>query len=91
MLRYATIIGTGHYLPDWKEVTNDELRARFNETVPDFVDTMEGRSGIKTRWYSPRDWCTSDLSTLAAQAALKSAGVKPEDLDLIILRSEELV
>ena len=88
MPRYATIIGTGHYLPDWKEVTNDELLARFNETVPDFVDTMEGRSGIKTRWYAPRDWCTSDLSTLAAQAALKSAGVKPEDLDLIILGTD---
>jgi 3-oxoacyl-[acyl-carrier-protein] synthase-3 len=88
MPRYATIIGTGHYLPDWKEVTNDELRARFNEKVPEFVDKMEASSGIKTRWYAPRDWCTSDLATLAAQEALKSAGIKPEDLDLIILGTD---
>lgn len=88
MPRYATIIGTGHYLPDWKEVTNDELRARFNEKVPEFVDKMEASSCIKTRWYAPRDWCTSDLATLGAQAALKSAGIKPEDLDLIILGTD---
>ena len=88
MPRYATIIGTGHYLPDWKEVTNDDLRARFNEKVPEFVDKMEASSGIKTRWYAPRDWCTSDLATLGAQAALKSAGIKPEDLDLIILGTD---
>ena len=88
MPRYATIIGTGHYLPDWKEVTNDDLRARFNEKVPEFVDKMEASSCIKTRWYAPRDWCTSDLATLGAQAALKSAGIKPEDLDLIILGTD---
>jgi 3-oxoacyl-[acyl-carrier-protein] synthase-3 len=56
--------------------------------VPDFVDKMEASSGIKTRWYAPRDWCTSDLAVLGAQEALKSAGIKPEDLDLIILGTD---
>ena len=35
--------------------------------------------------YVPDDWVTSDLALPAAKEALKRAGRKPEDIDLIIL------
>jgi len=69
MNRSARIVSTGSYVPEI-EVSNDALRARFDATAPEFVDKMEAASGIKTRWYAPPDWATSDLAVRAAQKAL---------------------
>ena len=74
MPRYATIIGTGHYLPE-HEVSNNDLRVRFDATVPEFVNKMEASSNIKTRFYAPREWALSDLAARAGQDALKAAGI----------------
>jgi 3-oxoacyl-[acyl-carrier-protein] synthase-3 len=52
------------------------------------VDKFEASTSIKTRWYAPDDWATSDLATEAAKAALQDAGIKPEDLDLVILGTD---
>jgi 3-oxoacyl-[acyl-carrier-protein] synthase-3 len=86
-MTYATIRSTGMYLPE-REVTNDELRARFDATIPEFVDKMEASSGILSRWYAPEDWATSDLALRAAQQALERAGKKPEEIDLIVLGTD---
>jgi 3-oxoacyl-[acyl-carrier-protein] synthase III len=83
MSRYATIISTGSYLPPI-EHNNAELAARFGEVVGKF----EKSSGITTRFYAPENWVTSDLAVEAARAALKDAGLQPEDLDLIILGTD---
>ena len=87
MPRYATIVSTGRYLPA-REVTNDELRQRFDPIVPDFVNKMEESSGITSRWWAPDDWATSDVALPAARQALERAGRKPEDVDLIILGTD---
>jgi 3-oxoacyl-[acyl-carrier-protein] synthase-3 len=86
-MTYANIIATGIYLPEI-EVTNDMLRAKFDATVPEFVDKMEAASGIRSRWWAPDDWATSDLAVRAARQALERAGKKPEDVDLIILGTD---
>ena len=86
-MTYANIIATGCYLPE-REVTNDMLRARFDAAVPEFVDKMEAASGIRSRWWAPEDWATSDLAVRAAGQALERAGKKPEDVDLIILGTD---
>jgi len=86
MNRYATIAATGCYLPGIK-VHNDELRQRFAH-LPEFVDKMEASSGILCRWHAPEDWATSDLALPAAQQALERAGLRPEDVDLIILGTD---
>ncbi len=86
MTRYATIVSTGSFLPPI-EVSNDVLRKQLAH-VPDFVDKMEAATGIRKRWYAPDDWSTSDLALPAAQQALERAGLKPEDLDLIILGTD---
>ncbi len=86
MTRFATISSTGRYIPEI-EVSNDELRERFAH-IPDFVDKMEESTGIRTRWWAPEDWCTSDIALPAAQQALERAGRTPEDVDLIILGTD---
>lgn len=87
MSRSSRIVSTGSYVPEI-EVSNDALRARFNATVPEFVDKMEAGSGIRTRWYAPSDWATSDLAVRAAQKALDAAGKTPLDVDLILLGTD---
>lgn len=86
MNRFATIASTGCYLPGI-QVHNDQLRKTFAH-LPEFVDKMEASSGIRCRWHAPEDWATSDLALPAAKQALERAGLKPEDVDLIILGTD---
>jgi len=90
MTRYATIIGTGRYLPEI-EVTNKELKARVGQVNPDLarvIDDFQESTGIRRRWHAPRDWATSDIAVRAAQEALKAAGIKPEQVDMILLGTD---
>lgn len=88
MARHANIISTGRYVPEI-EVPNAQLKERFTKLgLPEVVDKLENNSGIKTRWYAPDDWATSDLALPACQQALERAGKKPEDVDLIILGTD---
>ncbi len=86
-MRYAKVTATGCYLPEI-EISNDELRRRFDASVPEFVDKMEASSGIRSRWYAPDDWAASDLALRAARQALERAGKNPADIDLIILGTD---
>ena len=54
MTRYATIIGTGRYLPPI-ERSNDQMRAQFGEVI----DKFETATSIQRRFYAPDDWATS--------------------------------
>ena len=87
MTRIARMIATGAHLPE-REVTNDELRRRFAESAPEFVDKMEASTGIRSRFYAAPDAATSDLALAASRQALERAGRKPEDVDLIILGTD---
>ncbi len=90
MARFATIIGTGRYLPEI-EVTNEALKQRVSAVDPqlaDVVDAFEESSGIRSRWHAPRDWATSDIALRAAQKALESAGISPEQVDMILLGTD---
>ena len=87
MTRYATIVGTGRYLPE-VEVPNEALKGRVAKVNPDLakvVDDFQESTGIRRRWYAPRDWAASDIALRAAQEALKAAGIKPEQVDMILL------
>ncbi len=83
MSRYASIISTGSYVPEI-ERPNAAMRERFGEVI----DKFEASSGIKTRFYAPDDWVTSDLAVEAGKRALEKAGMKAEELDLIILGTD---
>ncbi|HEY8039828.1 MAG TPA: ketoacyl-ACP synthase III [Polyangiaceae bacterium] len=77
----------GMYLPD-REVPNAALRERFATTAPGVIDKLETASGIRTRWYAPEEWATSDLAVRAARQALDRAAVDPRDVDLIVLGTD---
>jgi 3-oxoacyl-[acyl-carrier-protein] synthase III len=85
MARIAQIVATARYLPELV-VTNAELMARFAALGrPHVVDKLAASTGINQRFYAPKQWVTSDLALAAAKEALKRAGRKPDDVDLIIL------
>ena len=86
-MTYAQIVSTGICLPEI-EVTNDMLRERFRVSAPEFVDKMEASSAIRTRWYAPAEWATSDLAQRASEQALARAGRTADELDLIILGTD---
>ena len=90
MARFATIVGTGRYVPEI-EVTNETLKERVNAADPELaqvVDAFEERSGIRRRWYAPRDWAASDIALRAAQKALEAAEIGPEQVDMILLGTD---
>lgn len=62
-------------------ISNDDLEALV-ETNDEWITT---RTGIKERRRSAPDQACSDMATVAAQRALEDAGLKPEDIDLIVL------
>jgi 3-oxoacyl-[acyl-carrier-protein] synthase-3 len=85
MSSVAQIVSSARYVPD-RVVTNAELADRFAALGrPDVVDRLARTTGIAKRFYASDDWATSDLALPAAKEALKRAGRKPEDVDLIIL------
>ena len=90
MTRYGTIIGTGRYVPE-TVYSNDMLKERVGAINPDLakvVDTFADSSGIRARRLAPRDWAASDIAVRAAQAALKKAGITPEQVDMILLGTD---
>ena len=85
MARIAQIVSTARYLPE-RAVTNAELTEHFTALgFPTVIGKFEASTGITQRFYVPDDWVTSDLALPAAKEALRRAGRKPEDVDLIIV------
>jgi len=77
---YSRIIGTGSYLPA-RLVTNHDL-AQTVDTSDEWITT---RTGIRQRHLAEEGQNTSDLALEASKQALETAGVRAEDLDLIII------
>ena len=76
----SSIIGTGSYMPE-KVLTNDDL-SKIVDTNDEWITT---RTGIKERRIAADDQATSDLAAEAARRAMASAGVAPEEIQLIII------
>jgi 3-oxoacyl-[acyl-carrier-protein] synthase-3 len=62
-------------------VKNDDLRALMDTSD----EWIQQRTGIKQRHWVDGETSTSDLALEASKRALDAAGVKKEDLDMIIL------
>ncbi|MCL6612937.1 MAG: ketoacyl-ACP synthase III [Peptococcaceae bacterium] len=78
-LRSGGVAGVGLALPE-RVVTNDELGRRLGVDG----DWITSRSGVKERRLARPGEGASDYAVPAAQQALAMAGVKPEEVDLII-------
>ncbi len=80
MSTYAHIVATGSYLPE-KVLTNKDL-----EKIVDTSDEwIFQRSGIRQRHIAAENELTSDMAIIAARRALEQAGLKPSDIDGIIV------
>mgnify|MGYP003572990102 FL=1 len=74
------IRGTGSAAPEGR-ITNEDL-SRLVDTSDEWITQ---RTGIKERRTCGPNESTYDICLLAAQRALEDAGMKAEDLDLIVL------
>ena len=77
---HSRIIGTGSYLPD-KVLTNQDLEKMVDTSDQWIVE----RTGIRKRHIAADDEYTCDLAEKAAYNALQMAGLKPADIDLIVV------
>lgn len=73
------ILGTGSCLPE-NVVTNDDL-AKIMDTSDEWISS---RTGIRQR-HLVKDETTAGMSAKAAEQALEEAGMKAEDIDLLIV------
>ncbi|WP_437207173.1 beta-ketoacyl-ACP synthase III [Planctomicrobium sp. SH664] len=73
------IAGVGSYVPE-QVVTNDELNRRYG-CDPSWIVQ---RTGITERRHAPPEMATSDLCVEAARRAIRSAGVDPQQIDLLV-------
>lgn len=79
-LRPVGVIGTGKYVPE-RILDNAELE-KMVETNDEWIVS---RTGIRERHIAAPEQATSDLAYEASIKALAAAGLKPEELDLIIV------
>jgi len=79
-VKRARIIGTGSCVPD-KVLTNSDLE-KFLDTTDEWIVS---RTGIRERHIAAEGEYTSDLATRAAERALAMAGVRGEEIDLVVV------
>lgn len=80
LARTASITGIGSYVPS-RVLTNRDLE-KMVDTSEEWIIT---RTGIRERRIADGHESTSDLAARAARRALKSAGLAPEQVDLIVV------
>ncbi|MCX8029743.1 MAG: ketoacyl-ACP synthase III [Brevinematales bacterium] len=73
------IAGVGMYVPP-KVLTNFDLE-KMVETSDEWIRT---RTGIVERRIAENNIATSDLAVEASKIAIQNAGLRPEDIDLIV-------
>ena len=76
----ATITSTAHHVPE-KILTNHDIE-KMVETSDEWI---QNRTGIKQRHIVSDDEASSDLSTHVAKKLLEKRGIKPEQIDIIIV------
>lgn len=85
----VSVIGTGSYLPA-AVVTNDDIEAASSDWDRDrsgsgLHDWMMGRAGVATRHRIAPGEGTAAMAIEAGRRAIADAGVRPEEIDLLIL------
>lgn len=76
----SVIAGTGRFLPE-KVLTNHDLEKMVDTSDEWIVE----RTGIRERRIADENSSASDLAVPAARQAIEDAGLKPDELDLIIV------
>jgi 3-oxoacyl-[acyl-carrier-protein] synthase-3 len=77
---YSRIVGTGSYLPP-RVMTNADFAARLDTSDA----WIRERTGIERRHIAEKSQASSDLALEASRRALEAAGVRAQDIDLIVV------
>jgi 3-oxoacyl-[acyl-carrier-protein] synthase-3 len=80
-MQSVRILGTGSYVPP-KRLKNADLEKMGLDTTDEWI---QKRTGVKERRIAAPDVTASDLGYEAALKALEAAGLKAQDIDLIIV------
>ncbi len=80
-MKKIIIQGTGSYVPP-KVLANADLQKMGLDTADEWIAQ---RTGVRERRIADPDVAASDLALEASRKALDMAGLKPSDLDLIIV------
>ncbi len=78
-LKKAFIKGTGFYVP--KKINTNKDLEKMVDTNDEWITT---RTGIKERHIAGKDETTSTLGAEAGKMAIQDAGLKKDDIDMII-------
>ncbi|MGE5640550.1 MAG: beta-ketoacyl-ACP synthase III [Clostridia bacterium] len=78
---YSRIAGTGSFLPP-RVMTNHDFAARGLDTSDAWI---RERTGIVQRHIADENVASSDLALEASRRALEAAGVRADELDLIVV------
>jgi 3-oxoacyl-[acyl-carrier-protein] synthase-3 len=89
----TVIAATGSHIPSVRVPNEDFLEHDFRDATrktldksnADILKQFESITGIRERRYVPEELVTSDVAFDAAQKALQSSGIDPEQLDAIIV------
>lgn len=82
----SRVVALGHYQPS-KVLTNEDLAARVDTTD----EWIRSRVGIKTRHMAGPDEPVDELAYQAAGKALASAGLTPDDIDLVLVATSTAI
>jgi len=78
--RYAHVTGWGRYAPS-QVLTNADLE-RMVDTSDEWIVS---RTGIRERRVAAANETTASMAAVAAMRAIRTAGIEPDDIDLILL------
>jgi 3-oxoacyl-[acyl-carrier-protein] synthase-3 len=78
--RYAHVTGWGRYVPE-QVLTNADLE-KMVETNDEWIVS---RTGIRERRVAAADETTASMAAVAGLRAIRTAGLDPDDIDLILL------
>jgi 3-oxoacyl-[acyl-carrier-protein] synthase-3 len=84
----SVIAGVGKYVPD-KVVTSRAIEERLalEQRFGLMKGIIENQTGVKERRHVSGEEVSSDMALRASQAALEQAGVRADELDLVIFAS----
>ena len=78
--RYVHVTGWGRYVPS-QVLTNADLE-RMVDTSDEWITS---RTGIRERRVAAADETTASMAAVASLRAIRTAGIEPDDIDLILL------
>ena len=73
------VLGTGKYIPD-QLLSNEQIEASAGLELGTIIE----KTGIEERYVADESETASSMASIAAKKAIITAGINPEEINLII-------